>query len=117
MVGENVQKLDKKDITSPKVMSILNLDSINVSDIIKLRQYLLSIKSNKIQILESYDERKGRNIKFFDITYEENIPYIRFYYRIFDSNFDFTASSLYTMSTQNGSTGGILDKKVIWYYR
>ena len=113
----DVKEIKSGEVISPDMIAALRLDTISGNDMLRLKQYLLSIKSDRIQVVESYDEKVGGNIKFFDIRYEGYVPYMNFYYRMFDRNLDFTANSLYTVPTQEGSSGGILSKYVIWYYK
>ncbi len=70
-----------------------------------------------MQIIESYDEKTGSTVKFFDIKYKSPVSYVNFYYRVFDRNLDFINNSLYAVPAQNGFSGGILSKNVIWYYK
>lgn len=115
--SEDVRELQSSKLISPQMAAILRLDTISSNDLLKLKQCLLSIKSDRMQIIESYDEKIGDNIKFFDIRYQGHVPYVNFYYRMFDRNLDFTTNSLYTVPTQDGLSGGVLSKNVIWYYK
>ena len=112
-----MEEVQNKNLTSADLLPILKLDSFSQKDLIGLKEDLFKINANRIWIIDNYNSFLEKSSEDIDLRYDENMNGLNFFYRIYQMPLDSLPYGSYRNLISDDTTGGILNKNIIWYYR
>jgi hypothetical protein len=114
---DEVKETGIKDINSLDILSVIKLDSLSEKELLELKQILSKLNVDQFSTIDYYDNLSGKFFKEIDLRYKKSMTGLTFFYRLFQEPISSLPSGTYGLLLNNDSTGGILDKNIIWYYR